>query len=117
MNLQFSSFAEPGVLSNERLILKASAALNVGDYVILRSLVSDGNPTAGWKGAYWFPDLEVSANDLVVLYSKKGSQSTKVLKSGRTAHFFYWGRTEPMWGNNGHGAVILLASEWDFQTP
>jgi hypothetical protein len=117
MNVQFSSFADSGVLSKERLILKALTNLDIGDYAVFRSRVSDGGPTAGWKGAYWFPDVSVSANDLIVLYTKEGVQSTKVLKSGRTAHFFYWGRSEAMWGDQKHGAVVLRISDWQFEVP
>lgn len=117
MNLVFSSFAEPRNLATERIILKALKEVDIGDYAIFRSIVSEGSPTPGWKGAYWFPDITVNANDLIVLYTKGGSHSTKALADGRTAHFFYWGRDEAMWGDKRHGAVIVLVSEWAFHTP
>jgi hypothetical protein len=33
----------------------------------------------------------VEAGDLVVLYSKPGTQSQKKLNNGTAVHFFYWG--------------------------
>jgi hypothetical protein len=109
---------ERGQLSKERLVLKALTSLNVGDYAIFRSRAADDkSPTSGPKSAYWFPDLPVAADDLIVLYTKKGSQSTKILSSGRVAHFFYWNREEAIWGDYHYGAVIVLVSDWEFQLP
>jgi len=116
MNLEIRSFADPGDIQKERLILKASSDTDVGDYAVLRSLIgsSDG-PTSGRKRAYWFPDTDVKAGDLVVLYTKKGSLSKKPLVGGGgTVHFFYWGSDIPLWDEN-HCAVLLFASEWDFR--
>jgi hypothetical protein len=117
MNLEITSFADAGQPQKERIVLKALINLNVGEYAVFRSGVSDGDPTAGWKSAYWFPDADVKANDLVILYTKKGSQSTKSLGNGRTAHFFYWGRDEVLWGNNRFGAVVLWIANWMFRIP
>lgn len=117
MNLEFRSFADSGNPSKERIVLKALKDLDVGEFAVLRSGVgNDGeSPTAGRKIAYWFPDKKVKANDLIVLYTKKGSQSSKVLQNGHTAHFFYWGRDEALWGDKQFGAVVSEIWDWDFR--
>jgi hypothetical protein len=117
MNLEFRSFADAGNPSKERIILKALADLDVGDFAVLRSGVGTDrqSPTAGRKVAYWFPDEKVKSNDLIVLYTKKGSRSSKALEGGRTAHFFYWGRDDALWGDNQFGAVISEIWDWDFR--
>ena len=118
MNLEIRSFADSGELSKERIILKALADIGIGDYALLRSGVTpSGRPTSGWKSAYWFPDMDVKAEDLVILYTKKGSRSSKELDGGRTAHFFYWGREEALWGSKLFGAVLLEAADWQFAIP
>jgi len=116
MNLTFSSFADAGDLSKERLILKAKSDLAIGNYAVFVSgVTADGTATAGKKTAFWFPDGDVKANDLVVLYTKTGIASKKVLKSGATAHFFM-GLQNPQWEALGRrGAVILRAVEWTFK--
>jgi hypothetical protein len=118
MKLEISSFADVGQLQKERIVLKASSDIDVGDYAIFRSWTRDGaKPTSGRKTAYWFPDGEVRAGDLVVLYTKKGQSSTKALDSGHTAHFFYWGLDSTLWDEGGHGACVLRVSEWKFRVP
>jgi hypothetical protein len=118
MKLRISSFADAGQADKERLIIKAESDTDIGDYLVMASSISSsGGATAGRKTAYWFPDKDVKAGDLVVLYSKSGTQSEKKLQSGATAHFFYWGlETPPQW-SAGKGAVLLFADEWKFEIP
>lgn len=117
MNLQIRSFVGAGDLSKERIIFKALTVLDVGNYAVFRSGVgtSGDEPTAGRKMAYWFPDSKVKANDLVVLYTKKGSSSSKLLERGQTAYFFYWGRDEALWADKQFGAVLLEVADWEFK--
>lgn len=118
MNLIFSSFADVGDLTKERLILKAVSDIPLGDYAVFLSKTSpDGTAYSGQQTAFWFPDGDIKANDLAVLYTKSGVASKKVLDSGATAHFFYWGLTAAQWGRtSGKGAVILRAAEWKFHS-
>lgn len=118
MNLEIRSFADAGEPSQERIILKALTDLDVGEFAVFRSGVTvEGSPTPGRKSAYWFPDQTVKANDLVVLYTKKGTRSTKPLDDGHTAYFFYWGKAEALWGNSQFGAVVLEVLDWKFRVP
>jgi hypothetical protein len=69
MNLDISSFAQPGMLEQERLIMKARSDVDVGAYAVFISGVSEeGKPTSGKKIAFWFPDGTVKKRDLVVLH-------------------------------------------------
>ena len=116
MNLEIRSFADAGDISKERLVLKAVADVDVGEFAVFKSGISTkGNPTSGRKIAYWFPDEKIKANDLVVLYTKKGSRRTKQMDAGRTAYFFYWGRDEPLWGDSDYGAVLIEVYDWEFK--
>lgn len=118
MNLTISSFANNGDIGKERLILKANVDLDIGKYAVLYTeLTADHNATAGSKLAYWFPDEEIKANDLVVLYSKNGTSSKKDLGNGRTAHFFYWERESPLWNDKSKGAVVLQVAGWAKKAP
>lgn len=118
MRLSISSFADPGNLEKERIVIKAMSDLDIGTYLLLRSSVSsEGSPTAGRKSVYWFPDGMVKAEDLIVLYTKVGERSKKLLSGGRTAHFFYWGYQKALWGTNDYTAVILRVSEWAQKIP
>lgn len=113
MNLKIKSIAEKGDFQKERLVIRVLNDTDVGDYVLLRTGLSDGEVTTGVHNTFWFPFKNVKAGDLVVLYSKRGSQNEKELDGGRKAHFFYWGRTEALWGTHDKGVVLLYAPTWE----
>ena len=119
MNLEIESFADAGNLSKERIVLRAKTDLDVGEYALLRSGVGpdDAVPLSGRKIAFWFPDEMLKANDLVILYSKKGTTGSKKLEGGRTAYFFYWGRDSVLWADRLYGAVLLEVATWQFKVP
>ena len=111
MSLVLRSIIEKGDLAKERLTLKATSDLDVGDYALLQCGLVDGTLTTEVLRAFWFPYSPVLDGDLVVLYSKVGESRHKTLASGSKAHFFYWGNTSPIWTED-RAAVILKAPEW-----
>ena len=116
MMLEIKSFADAGVHDKERLVVNIVSQLDIGSYVLLVSNVSETkSPTAGRKTAYWFPDGTVNSGDLVVLYTKSGKNSKKDIGEGRTAHFYYLGLENPLWGTGNRTAIILKISEWIHQ--
>jgi hypothetical protein len=116
IELRFGSFADSGHYEKERVVLSATADLKVGDYAVFASKPSrsTGGATAGSKRAYWFPDKEIKQGDSVVIYTKKGKTSTKILPDDRTAHFFYWGLDEPLWAAE-MGIVVVKVETWQFR--
>lgn len=120
MQLELKNFADAGVIDKERLIIRVLADVNIGYYVVLRSKTNDsGGPISGTKDAYWFPDVEVSRGDLIVLYTKSGTPSKKPLKSGDgLAHFYYWRKIAPFWGaEQRNTAVLMYADSWASKSP
>lgn len=120
MKLSIKSFADAGILGTERLVLRALEDVDIGDYLILRTKKSKktGGPLSGGSDAYWFPDHEVKAGDLVVVYTREGVASKKELSGGRTAHFYYWKKKQAFWGNNGENkAVLIETGSWRSEAP
>ena len=115
MDMKFSSIANPGDIANERLVMKALADMDVGQYVLLAAVPSDGGPLSGDVNAYWFPDQDVKAGDFVVLYTKQGgARKQKELSGGHTAWFFYWGKAAAIWGPEERKQPVLVESaDWD----
>ena len=113
MMLELDSFADPANHEKERLVIKVLSDLDIGNYLILWSNVSETkSATAGRKTAYWFPDGTVKSGDLVILYTKSGQNSKKDLTEGHTAHFYYWGLENALWGAGVKTAVIMKIEEW-----
>lgn len=118
MTMKISSFANAGDLSRERLVLRVVADIDIGAYAVLCSRVFKGEvPTAGRNTAYWFPDQQVKAGDRVVLYTKSGVDSKKPIEGHGTAHFFYWGLTNPLWAASVNTAVLLRVATWSHKIP
>ncbi|TDY16939.1 hypothetical protein B0G81_8084 [Paraburkholderia sp. BL6665CI2N2] len=113
MKAQIKSFADPGVLPKERVVISVTADHDIGKYLLLCSGKSkDGGPMAGKKDAFWFPDKPIKVGDRVVLYTKKGVRSEKKLDDGTTVHFFYWGLDAPLWNDDKNIAVLVQSAEW-----
>jgi hypothetical protein len=115
MNLEFASIASAGVLSDERIALKATASFDLTRYAIFAcNSTQDGRVAGGnvpW--AFWFWSKTVGPGDFVVVYSKSGTTSEKKNSDGTTSHFFYWGLSNPIW-TAGRRPVIVETSTWSF---
>lgn len=112
MNIEIKSIADKGDPKKERLVLRVTQDVNVGYFLVLCTGFSEGQVNTGISSTFWFPDKEVRAGDLVVLYTKTGTASEKPLNSGGKAHFFYWGRELAQWQSSERGVVLLHAPEW-----
>ena len=115
MNLVISSVKDAGDLNRERLVLRATENLNVGDFAVLCcSHINENEVGSGdIPHTYWFENAEVSKDDFVVLYTKRGTRSSKTADTGRTSHFFYWDRTGSIWNAN-YRPVVLAAPQYQF---
>ena len=115
MNLEFSSIASAGALSDERIALKATASFDLTRYAIFVCTSSPDGRVAGGNvpNAFWFWSKKVSPGDFVVVYTKSGTTSEKKNNDGTTSHFFYWGLSSPIW-TAGRIPVIVETSTWTF---
>lgn len=108
---------DAGNKEKERLVLRARATADIGDFMLVRTGFLDDDVTTDVKDSFWFPYKRVEAKDLIVLYSKAGRPSERHLDEGRTVHFFFWGRKEPLWGADDVAPVLLYAPEWASRAP
>jgi len=113
MNFELRSIAAKGDLQNERVTLRANADLDVGDYLLMQCGYRQGSVTTDVFHTFWFPYKAVAKGDLVVLYTRKGTESSKPLKAKGLAHFFYWGLSASIWAAEAKAAVLLQAPTWD----
>ena len=106
---------DQGKPESERLLLKAESDLDIGHLLVLCVRMRNDVPTTGIKRVYWFPDKQVQAGDLIVLYTKSGTATEKKNEDGTTSHFYYWRLTSPAWGEADDGVVLVESSGWQFQ--
>ena len=117
MSVRIKYIAGAGNLSKERIIMEVSARDDIGDYAMFRSRYKNDDVTTAVSHVLWFSDNPVGAGDLVILYSKKGSNSSKTNASGTTSHFFYWRSSEPLWEDGDYSAVLLEIDGWSSYNP
>lgn len=101
-----------GDLRNERITFRATNDVDVGEYAILQVPFVDDELGTEVSHAFWFQYATVSRGDLVVVYTKMGTQRSKKLESGARAHFFYWGKSNAIWGDDERAAVLLHSPTW-----
>ncbi len=101
----------------ERIVMKSKVTTDVGEFAVFCTTANSGVVTTGVLNTFWFPDKIVEPGDLVILYSKGGTQSEKRLHSGRTAHFFYWGAGPAIWNQDGVAPVLLHIDQWNAYLP
>lgn len=113
MNVEIRSIRNPGELEDERLVLRVLRDCDIGRYFTFdTTYTEDGRVSNLVRHPYWFPDKEVKAGDLVVVYTKTGRQSQKVNNDGSTSHFFYRGIDRTIWNQERDCAVVLEISDW-----
>jgi len=113
MNIEIKAVRDPGVLSDERLVLKILKDCDIGSYLTFdTTYTEDGSVSNLVRHPYWFPDKEVEAGDLVVVYTKTGKSSVKNNKDGSRSHFFYRGMDRTIWNKEKDCAIVLEISSW-----
>jgi hypothetical protein len=118
MELAIKTILDKGTLDKERVILTAEIDLPIGNFVVFGTAFStELNTVLGGslKWSYWFPDGQVKAKDLVVLYSKAGKNNVRENPDGTRTHFYYWFKKEPVWGVPGAALVVANILDWDFK--
>lgn len=103
-----------GEITRERLLIRAERAVDIGKYLLLSARTREGRILGSRvPNCYWFPDVEITAGDLVVLYSKSGSKNVRENNSGNHSHFFYWGLGEPVWDDPARAPVLVRIAAWN----
>ena len=116
MKVKISAIREAGHLQKERVVLRVESACNIGEFLLLQTGFEDGSVNTGIYETFWFPDKQVRAGDYVVLYTKNGTRSEKPFQEA-TSHFFYIGKSEPIWNFRDRSAVLMHAPVWQSYQP
>lgn len=117
MKVKIEFVLDKGNLAHERLVLRVLRDADIGDFMLIRTAFEDDQVTTEVVNTFWFPYMSVNRDDVVVVYSKKGSVKQKALKDNRMAHFFYWGQDSALWADDNVAPVLLYAPEWVSKAP
>ena len=114
--VRFVRVASAGDLAKERVVLRATADINVINLVLVGmnqgddpSEVTDLN-----RDLFWFPDYAVKRDDYILLYTKAGHPRNYISPRGSTMHAFYWDKDHPVWTGETNIVGILRVRGWHF---
>src|SRR4051812_35044129 len=99
MRLKLSKIEDSGILEKERVVFRVLTSGAIGNYLISKTEKNGEGISAKISGTFWLPDKEVKKDDLVVIYSKAGINTSSTNIKGNTSHFFYWGQLAPLFNN------------------
>ena len=106
-----------GDLSRERLVMRVRQDVDIGDFMLVRTGFEDDEVTTDVSNAFWFPYKRLRGGDMVVVYSKRGTDKQKQLDDGHKAYFFYWHQDSSLWDDEHVAPVLLYAPQWVSKAP
>ena len=113
MKLKIEHYIDRGNFDKERIAFKAQSDCDLKFYVVHKTqLMDSGGFYNRPKYTFWFPPTNVKAGDWIVLYTKKGSYSSKTTAEGTTSHFFYWDLSQSIFNKKYDGIVLAELETW-----
>lgn len=116
--IELVAIKDHGNIARERIVFRATESKDIGGCIVLRvvTVLRDKKRLLQntVRDAYWFIDRVVTQGDLIILYTKATSTAYKIkAEEGKKAsHFFYWGLTDAIWGNDDSGLAYGTLSTW-----
>lgn len=116
MKLQIKRAVDIGNPEKERIVLNVLEDCDCGNFMIFdTTFVDESQVSNRVRHSFWLPDKEVHMGDLVVIYTKKRSDSEKENSDGTKTHFFYMGLDKTIWNEHGDCATLVEISDWSFK--
>ena len=87
---------DPGVPNKERVILRPTERINLGEFGLAVGIRGNENPNLVLPlvdNFFWFPSIVVETPSWLLLYTGKGTyEKTTIAGTSDIAHVFHWGR-------------------------
>ncbi len=87
---------DPGVPNKERIILRPTQTIDLGQFSMTVGIRDKDNPNLVvplQDHLFWFPNLVIEPPSWIFLYTGKGTyEKTNLAGTSETAHVFHWGR-------------------------
>jgi hypothetical protein len=107
MDLKIINGKKEGGADQEYVSLKVKNDCNIGDYLLTDKTFEGEDASNKLRHVYWFPRKAVKEGDVVLLYTKKGT-NTQTTSGGTVGHIFYWNLKVAVWNDKQADAAILM---------
>lgn len=116
MDLAIRTVKDKGDLDKERIVIEVKANVDIGTYIIFDTTYNDDDSISSkLRHTYWLPDKELSAGDLVVVYTRKGTARLRTNQDNTKTLFLYWGLDETVWNKDKDCALIIKIASWNWK--
>lgn len=113
MKLEIIKIIDRGIADKERLWLRVLADTDLTYNIVFDTTYTSENSISNvQRHAHWFKPRKVITGDYVILYTKKGTDSSSKNNDGSTNHFLYWGLDNTIWNKEGDCAVVFEVNTW-----
>lgn len=115
MKIEIADIKEKGTLSKERVLLNVLSDIDIGKYMIYYTRrASDNSFFTKPILSHWFVDKNVKKGDLIVLYTKSGKETEKLIRNNEnTTHFFYMNEDEAFFDSEDKIIVAIELNNWE----
>ena len=113
MELKISGISDRGILKDERIGFNVIKDCELKFYQLFRTKFGEfGGFYNRGQSAYWFAPKKVKAGDKIVVYTKNGTDNSKVNENGTTTYWLYWGLDKPIFTDDNNGIVLVQINDW-----
>ena len=99
--------------NDERVVLQIIDDVNIGNYILACTKKLTDGISAKINHVKWFPDKQMSKDDWIVVYSKKGENKIKIYDDQTKTFFVYLGLEETIWDNE-HRPILIEIADWRY---
>ncbi len=113
MKLKISSIHGHGDASKEYVVLDVNEDCIASYYIIAdTTYTSPGYISNKHRHVHRFVRADLKAGDVVILYTRVGSDEVKKHPDGSATHYRFWNLKTPVWNDDGDGAILFEINDW-----
>jgi hypothetical protein len=112
MSLKINIIKNEGDAQQEYVVMAVLSDCNLGNYALVdTTYAADRSVSNKWRHSFWFPSLQVQAEDYVYVYTRKGRYEVQPYATpGQKAvnlHLFFAGSDAAIWNDGGDKATLV----------
>lgn len=113
MKIQINQVVDHGTLNSEKVQMSVLEDTDLRFYIVADTTFTANDKISNkLRHMYWFTSVEVKQGDQVELYTKAGANTDTTIANGKKKYTIYWGLGNPIWNNDGDGAILFQIEDW-----
>lgn len=114
MKIKFNRILDSGSAENERLLFTVLEPCNLGNYVLaLAKKKGDNKISSHLENIKWLNDVEVKAQDIIVIYTHRQGEGVKELQNTgeQVSYFQFWNLKDTLNSLNDY-TIVCFETTW-----